>query len=68
MDVCLHTPPQSCDMLSPKTHRATALCAELQKVMPESKPRSKTWLSTSFPAGSKDEGAKLCGADYHVSF
>ena len=44
------------------------LCAELQKVMPEPKPRSKTWLSTCFPAGSEDEAAKTCGADYHVSF
>ena len=67
-DVSLHTLLQSCDMLSRKTHRAIALCAELQKVVPEPKLRSKTWLSTSFLAASKDEGAKLCGADYHVSF
>ena len=44
------------------------LRAELQKVMPEAKPRSKTWLSTCFPAGSEDEAARTCGADYHVSF
>ena len=38
----------------------------LGELIPEPKPRSKAWLSTSFPLDSDDSAAAACGPDYHV--
>ncbi len=38
----------------------------LSELIPEPKPRSKAWLSTSFPLECADAGAATCGPDYHV--
>ena len=38
----------------------------LGELIPEPKPRSKAWLSTSFPLDSADAAAAACGPDYHV--
>lgn len=40
--------------------------AVLGELVPEPKPRSKAWLSTSFPLDSADPAAAVCGPDYHV--
>ena len=42
------------------------LCAVLGELIPEPKPRSKAWLSTSFPMDSDAAAAAACGPDYHV--
>ena len=38
----------------------------LGELIPEPKPHSKAWLSTSFPLDSADPAAAVCGPDYHV--
>ena len=38
----------------------------LGELIPEPKPRSKAWLSTSFPMDSDAAAAAACGPDYHV--
>ena len=40
--------------------------AVLSEVIPEPKPRSKAWLSTSSPLDCTDVGATVCGPEYHV--
>ena len=38
----------------------------LGELIPEPKPRSKAWLSTSFPLDCGYAAAAACGPDYHV--
>lgn len=45
---------------------ACMVCAVLGELIPEPKPRSKAWLSTSFPLDSDAAAAAACGPDYHV--
>jgi hypothetical protein len=38
----------------------------LEALIPDPKPRGKTWLSTSYPLDSEDPNASICGPEYHV--
>lgn len=42
------------------------LSADLEAVVPEPKPRSATWLTSTFPTGSEDPEAALCSGGYQV--
>lgn len=42
------------------------VCAALEKIIPEPKARSRSWISSTYPAGSTDEDAHLVSAKYQV--
>lgn len=41
--------------------------AALEKIIPEPKARSTSWISSTYPAGSTDEAAGLVSAQYQVN-
>ena len=42
------------------------LCAALEKVVPEPKARSATWLSSTYAVDDESEEAKHCSGGYQV--
>ncbi len=57
-------------MARPRAARAEGLldkCADLEKIIPEPKPRSKTWLSTCYALDDGSADADMCGVGYQVS-
>ena len=49
------------------SHSAFVLsCAALEEVVPAPKPRSPTWLTSTFPEDSADADAQLCSAGYQA--
>ena len=42
-------------------------CADLETIIPEPKPRSKTWLSTCYALDDGSADAGMCGIGYQVS-
>ncbi|XP_075724817.1 fatty acid synthase-like isoform X2 [Rhipicephalus microplus] len=60
LDVAFHSP--HVDRVGPVLHDA------LRKVIPEPKPRSERWISSSVPESRwKEPGSQQCSAEYHTN-
>ena len=44
-----------------------SLCTDLEKIIPEPKARSKTWLSSCYALDDGSADAGMCGVGYQVS-